>query len=159
MWVIVGEGIMAGFHGKYDYSIDIKGRVNIPAKFRKSLAPEALDTFIICRAPGGCLRAYPQNFWSAYVAELNSRPETPETLAYKRKLYDTVSESSLDAQGRISLMPNQMAIAGISKEVSLVGHEQYIELWDTKKYTEYLSGGDDFDTVFFQSVQAGLLKK
>jgi MraZ protein len=150
---------MAGFHGKYDYSIDTKGRVNIPAKFRKALAPEASDTFIICRAPGKCLRAYPQNFWNVYVNELNSRPETPETIDYKRRFYDTVSDSTLDAQGRISLMANQMAIADITKEVSLVGHENYIEIWDTAKYTEYLSGGDDFDAVFFQSVQAGLLKK
>jgi MraZ protein len=150
---------MAGFHGKYDYSIDVKGRVNIPAKFRKSLAPEAADTFIICRAPDKCLRAYPQNFWSAYVAELNGRPETVDTITYKRRLYDTVSESTLDAQGRISLMPNQLAIAGIAKEVSLIGHENYIEIWDTARYAEYLSGGDDFDKVFFQSVQAGLLKK
>lgn len=150
---------MAGFHGKYDYSIDVKGRVNIPAKFRKSLAPDAADTFIICRAPNKCLRAYPQNVWSAYVAELNSRPETIETLTYKRKLYATVSESTLDAQGRIMLMPNQMSVAGITKEVSLVGHENYIEIWDTARYTEYLSGDDDFDAVFFQSVQAGIINK
>lgn len=150
---------MAGFHGKYDYSIDVKGRVNIPAKFRKSLAPDAADTFIICRAPDKCLRAYPQNVWSAYVAELNSRPETIETLTYKRKLYATVSESTLDAQGRIMLMPNQMSVAGITKEVSLVGHENYIEIWDTARYTEYLSGDDDFDAVFFQSVQAGIINK
>jgi MraZ protein len=150
---------MAGFHGKYDYSIDIKGRVNIPAKFRKSLATEAAETFIICRAPDDCLRAYPQNLWSAYVTELNSRPETEGTIIYKRKLYGTVSESTLDAQGRITLMANQLAIAGITKEVSLIGNENYIEIWDTAKYTEYISGGDDFDTVFYQSVQAGLLKK
>lgn len=150
---------MAGFHGKYDYSIDIKGRVNIPAKFRKALAPEAVETFIICRAPDKCLRAYPQNVWSAYVAELNSRPETEGTIIYKRKLYGTVSESTLDAQGRITLMPSQMAIAGITKDISLIGNENYIEIWDTAKYTEYISGGDDFDAVFYQSVQAGFLKK
>jgi MraZ protein len=150
---------MPGFHGRYDYSVDIKGRVNIPAKFRKALLPESADTFIICRAPGGCLRAFPQNYWNAYVSELNSRPETPETVRHKRLLYDTASESTLDAQGRISLMPNQMTIAGLTKEVTLVGHEQCIELWDTSRYAAYLGNDTDFDTVFFQSVQAGLLRK
>lgn len=150
---------MAGFHGKYDYSIDAKGRINIPAKFRKALAPEAAETFVICRAPDKCLRAYPLNVWSVHVAELGARPETIETINYTRKLYSTVSESTLDAQGRISLMPNQIAIAAITKDVSLVGHENYIEIWDTGRYNEYLSGGDDFDAVFFQSVQAGLLRK
>jgi MraZ protein len=150
---------MNGFHGKYDYSVDAKGRVNIPAKFRKSLTPDAAETFVVCRAPGGCLRAYPQNFWHMYVAELNARPETPETLRHKRQLYDTTSESKLDAQGRITLMPNQMAIAGISKEIALIGHEHYVELWDSARYAAYLGTDNDFDAIFFQSVQAGLLNK
>ena len=149
---------MLGFHGKYNYSVDLKGRVNIPAKFRKALTPESADTFVVCRAPGGCLRAFPQNFWHAYVAELNGRPETPETVRHKRLLYDTASESTLDAQGRIMLMPNQMTIAGIMREVTLVGHEHYIEIWDSARYTAYLGNDADFDTVFFQSVQAGRLE-
>ena len=147
---------MLGFHGRYDYSVDIKGRVNIPAKFRKALGPEAADTFIVCRAPGGCLRAFPQNAWNTYVAELNGRPETPETVRHKRLLYDTVSESTLDAQGRIMLMPNQMTIAGIQRDVTLVGQEYFIEIWDTARYAAYLGDDADFDTIFFQSVRVGL---
>jgi MraZ protein len=150
---------MAGFHGKYEYSVDAKGRLNMPAKFRKALAPEAEETFVICQAPANCLRAYPQNVWAAYTAELNSRPETESTLEYKRKLYDTVSESTLDAQGRIALQANQMAIGGIAKDVVIIGHEQYIEIWDPARYAAYLGSKNDFDTVFFQSVQAGLLRK
>jgi MraZ protein len=150
---------MPGFHGKFDYSVDNKGRVAIPAKFRKSLAPEAMETFIVCRAPGGCLRAYPQNYWHVYVAELNGRPETPETLRYKRQLYDTAAESTLDTQGRITLMQNQMEIGGITNAVTLVGHENHIELWEPARYAAYLENDTDFDTIFFQSVQAGLLKR
>jgi MraZ protein len=150
---------MSGFHGRYDYSVDAKGRLNIPAKFRKCLSPEAGETFIVCQAPDGCLRAFPQNYWNAYVAELNSRPETSETIGYKRKLYHTVSESTLDAQGRITLMPNQMAIAGIGRSVTLIGQEHYVELWDPARYAAYLEKEKDFDTAFYQSVQAGLLKK
>jgi MraZ protein len=150
---------MRGFHGKYDYSVDVKGRLNIPAKFRKVLRPEAEETFVICRAPGGCLRAYPQNQWESYVAELNSRPETPETLRNKRLLYDTTAESTLDAQGRITLAGNQLDIAGIKSAVTLLGHETHIEIWEPARYAAYLESDTDFDTVYFQSVQAGLLKK
>jgi MraZ protein len=150
---------MSDFHGKYDYSVDAKGRVNIPAKFRKALDQDAAERFVVCRAPGGCLRAYPLNYWRTYVAEINGRPETPETLRHKRLLYDTASESTLDAQGRITLMPNQMAIGGITKEVSLVGQGHYLELWDTARYAAYLGSDADFDTVFFQSVRAGLQNK
>ncbi|MBN2038239.1 MAG: hypothetical protein JW768_15970 [Chitinispirillaceae bacterium] len=150
---------MPGFHGKYEYSVDIKGRVNVPAKFRKSLLPEAAETFVICRGPGGCLRAYPLNQWQSYVAEINSRPETRETLRHRRLLYDTTSESTLDAQGRITLMPNQMAIAGVTREVTLIGHEQYFEIWEPGKYAAYVGSDADFDRVFFESAQAGLLRK
>lgn len=151
---------MAGrFHGRFDYSLDAKGRVNIPAKFRKALSPEAGETFVICRAPDGCLRAYPNDLWETYEAELASRPETPETLRHKRLLYNTISDSTLDAQGRISLTPAQMALANISKDVTLIGQANYIEIWDTEKYNAYLGNADDFDSVFFQSVEAGLAKK
>jgi MraZ protein len=151
---------MLGFHGKYTYSIDVKGRINIPAKFRKALIPEAADTFIVCRATGGCLHAVPQNFWHSYVAEIIPEgPKTPETVRHKRLLYDTASESTLDAQGRITLMPNQITIAGVTKEVILVGHEQYIEIWDPARYAAYLGDSKDFDSVSFgtnESQQAGL---
>jgi len=157
--VIVGDVEMGSFHGRFDYSIDAKGRVNIPAKFRKSLSPEAEETFIICRAPDGCLRAYPNDLWKAYETELASRPETPETLRHKRLLYSTLAESTLDAQGRISLTSAQMTLAGITKDISLVGQANYIEIWDTMKYDSYLSSADDFDSVFFQSVEAGIAKK
>jgi MraZ protein len=146
---------MAWFHGKFDYSLDAKGRVNIPSKLRKALSPEAQDTFIICRAPNGCLRAYPQDTWAQYENELASRPETPETLRIKRLLYSTISESTLDTQGRILLTQEQMAIAGITKDVVIMGQARYIEIWDKTRFTTYVEG-DDFDSVFFQSVEAGI---
>jgi MraZ protein len=151
--------IMGRFHGRFDYSIDAKGRVNVPAKFRKALSPEALETFIICRAPDGCLRAYPNDLWEAYESELASRPETPDTLRHKRLLYSTISDSVLDAQGRITLTPAQMKLATIAKDVSLVGQANYIEIWDTERYNAYLGSADDFDSVFFQSVETGIAKK
>ena len=150
---------MARFHGRFDYSIDAKGRVNIPAKFRKALAPQAEETFIISRAPDGCLRAYPRDLWDSYEEELASRPETPETLRHKRLLYNTLTDSTLDAQGRISLTQAQMKIAGIIKDVTLVGQANYLEIWDRAKYESYLESADDFDSVFFQSVEAGMVRK
>lgn len=150
---------MSRFHGKFDYSIDVKGRVNIPAKFRKGLNPDADDSFIICRAPDGCLRAYPKDLWEQYEEELASRPETPEALRHKRLLYSTLSDTTLDRQGRISLTSAQMKLAGITKDVSLVGQAKYIEIWDTTRYGDYLGDSDDFDTVFYQSVETGIAKK
>jgi len=150
---------MGWFHGRFDYSIDAKGRVNFPAKFRKALSSQANETFIICRGPNKCLRAYPQDLWTEYERELNSRPETPETLRHKRLLYNTLSDTTFDAQGRITLTSAQMAIAEITKEVSMIGQANYVEIWNTENYEKYLNQADDFDAVFFQSVETGLPKR
>ncbi|HAJ79879.1 MAG TPA: cell division/cell wall cluster transcriptional repressor MraZ [Fibrobacteres bacterium] len=147
---------MSRFHGRYDYTVDEKGRLNMPAKFRKSLNPEADETFVICRAPGGCLRAYPQDVWDNYEKELASRPQTPETLRHQRLLYSTLSDSTLDGQGRITVTSTQMQLASIDKNVTLVGQNGYIEIWDTEKFNSYIGNAADFDDVFFQSVEAGL---
>ncbi len=149
---------MSRFRGSYNYSLDEKGRTNIPAKFRKALEPDANETFVICRAPNRCLRAYPQDAWDRYEDELALRPQTPETLRHLRLLRDTLTDSKLDGQGRITLSQKQVDIVGITKNVTLVGNPGYIEIWDTDYYQDYL-GGDDFDDVFFQSVETGLRSK
>ncbi len=147
---------MARFRGEYNYSVDAKGRINIPAKFRKALSPEADETFAICQAPNNCLRAYPQDAWEKYEDELASRPQTLEALRHQRLLRSTLTDSKLDVQGRISISAKQITVAGIKKNVTLVGHYGYIEIWDTEQYETYIGTGDDFDKVFFESVEAGI---
>jgi MraZ protein len=149
---------MSRFRGRYDYAIDEKGRVNIPAKFRKALSPDANETFIICRAPNGCLRAYAQDVWNKYEDELSSRPQTPETLRHQRLVYNTLAESTLDAQGRVSLTTLQMSMVGLIKNVTLIGQNGYIELWDTDRFNTYVGNQEDFDEVFFKSVESGVRK-
>jgi MraZ protein len=149
---------MGPFLGRFDYSIDAKGRVNIPAKFRKGLNPEAEETFIICRAPHNCLRAYPKDLWKKRDEELSSLAETPDGLKLKRQIYSTLSESILDAQGRVSLTLVQMNLAGITKDVTLMGESDYIEIWDTGKLTTYLGedpSNDGFDDAHFKIVDSG----
>jgi MraZ protein len=144
---------MSRFRGKYEYSIDDKGRVNIPAKFRKTINPQADETFVVVRAPNSCLRAYAGDAWEAYEKELDAMTQTADTVRMRRQLYDSLSDSQLDAQGRISLSPGQMQLAGIEKKVMLVGQWAYIELWDPQRYATFIGAGDDFDQVFYQSVK------
>jgi len=147
---------MSRFRGRFDYTMDAKGRINIPAKFRKALSPAADETFVICRAPNGCLHAYPQDSWERYEDELDKMPQTPQAVKFRRLLYSTVSESKLDSQGRIILNGTQVDIAGISKQVTLIGTLGRIEIWDTARFENYIGSGDDFDDVFFQSVESGM---
>jgi MraZ protein len=138
------------FRGKYNFSIDEKGRVNIPSKFRKVLAPEAEDTFVIIRAPGGCLRAYPKDEWEKYERFLASMPVNPDTDRYQRMLQSTLSDSKLDRQGRVSLTTQQMEIAGIEKDLCIVGRINYLEIWNTRRFEESFAG-EEYDAVYYKT--------
>jgi len=145
---------MARFRGRFDYTIDAKGRFNIPAKFRKSLSPEADETFVVVRGPHRCLRAYPQDEWQKVEDELQSRGERPETLELKRRLYRDITDTSLDAQGRIMLTQRHKDIAGITREIICIGMGPYLELWSPQYHDDYFGENDDFDDVFFESEAA-----
>ncbi len=145
---------MARFRGRYDFSIDQKGRINIPSKFRKLLSPEAEETFVICRAPDGCLWAYPKDEWEKFEDSLINMPVSREINKFQREMQNTLNDSTLDRQGRVSLTPLQMRIAGINKEVSIIGRGSYLEIWDTKRFEEYTGNGEDFDEVYYNTMQS-----
>jgi MraZ protein len=145
---------MARFRGRYDFSIDQKGRINIPSKFRKLLAPEAEETFVICRAPDGCLWAYPKDEWEKFEDSLLSMPVSKEYNKFLRTMQNTLNDSTLDKQGRISLTPFQMRIAGINKDVSIIGRGSYLEIWDTGRFEEYTGDGEDYDEVYYKTIQS-----
>jgi MraZ protein len=147
---------MVSFYGSFDYSVDAKGRVNVPAKFRKALSPEAEDTFIVTHGPGGCLRAYPKDVWNRRMAKFAALPATPDNDRVRRFISGTSSDSVLDVQGRIMLTAAQMKYAQITKDVTIIGDMQgYIELWDSARYREHISSMPDFDTLIY-SVEAQL---
>jgi MraZ protein len=147
---------VASFFGNYDYSVDAKGRVNIPSKFRKSLSAEDEERFFVVRGPKNNLRAYPKAAWDKRADKLSALPETPRNLSLKQMIFGNLSDSTLDVQGRIMLTPDLMDYAQITKEVTLVGMSEYIELWETGKYKEHIGGSPkDFDEAFY-AVEAEL---
>jgi MraZ protein len=143
---------MARFRGRYDFSIDEKGRINIPFKFRKLLSPEAEDTFVISRGPDGCLWAYPKDEWEKFEESLDDVPETRESNKLQRVLQNTLNDSTLDKQGRISLTPLQMRIVGITKEASIIGRGKHLEIWDTRKFEEHV-GDEKYDDMYYQLIE------
>jgi len=146
---------MSRFRGRYDFSIDQKGRINIPSKFRKLLSPAAEETFVICRAPDGCLWAYPKDEWEKFEDSLIRMPVSREVNKFQRTMQNTLNDSALDKQGRISLTPLQIRIAGIEKEVSIVGRGSHLEIWATKRFEDYTGNGEDFDEVYYRTIQSG----
>jgi MraZ protein len=144
---------MSRFRGNYSYTIDEKGRLNVPAKWRKLLTAEAQETFVISRAPDGCLWAYPQDEWETFEQRLNAMVPGRESNLFQRTIQSTLADSTLDKQGRVTLSPLQVQVAGITKEITLVGRGSYIEIWDSERLRKYLGSGDTFDDVYYAAME------
>jgi MraZ protein len=146
---------MAKFRGRYDFSVDQKGRINIPSKFRKLLLPEAEETFVIFRAPADCLCAYPLDEWDRFAERLERLPNNPESDMFQRMIHQSLADSTLDGQGRISLTPFQMQIAGIEKDATIIGRGGFLEIWDPKRFEAYAGGSYNFSEMYYRTLGSG----
>jgi len=132
---------MSFFIGEYEYAIDNKGRLNIPAKFRKAMSPNANDTFVIKEGPERCLDVYPLDIYQEkIVSKLNGFSEMKKS---HRKLTSLIGGSSayseLDKQGRIMIPPKFIGHADLESKVIIIGAFNRIEIWNPqirKKYIE-----------------------
>lgn len=132
---------MGFFKGQETYSIDNKGRVNIPAKMRKSIAPEAGDVFVVTRGVDKCIVAYPMDEWRKYeerFSQLNHYNEKDRF--FLRMILAWSEEVSIDGQQRVSLPKRHMEFAGIDGKVTIVGMIDHVEFWNPDVFENYLNG-------------------
>jgi len=130
---------MAGFKGKYEHSVDDKGRVSLPSKLRKNLAPEAMDSFVITRGYEDSLDLYPMDVWNQFEEQLrgNLNVHREQDRLYIRTLMMYAQEVGLDKQSRIMLPQDLMEIAGITTQVVIIGALAKIELWSPATFRQY----------------------
>ncbi len=129
---------MSSFKGSYTYAVDEKGRVNLPAKLRKYVSPEANETFVITRGFEKCLFVYPIDEWNKLEQNLrNLSSYDPQHRQFIRALLELASEAQLDGQSRLSIPQELREYATIAGEVRIIGTLDKIELWDPKIYDEY----------------------
>lgn len=130
---------MAGFKGKYEHSVDDKGRVSLPSKLRKALSPEANDSFVVTRGYEKSLVLYPLDEWNRYEQQmktgLNSHRE--EDRLFMRTIMMWAQDVSLDRQARIMLPQELMEIAGITTQVVIIGALEKIEIWSPEHFHAY----------------------
>ena len=135
---------MSSFKGSYAYSVDSKGRINIPAKLRKYVSPEANDTFVITRGYEKCLSVYPLDEWNKLEEAIRQLSSTnPKHRFFARTLLESATESQLDAQSRITIPKELLQFAAIENEVLILGVLERIEVWNPKEYKNYRSGQDE----------------
>ncbi len=140
---------MSSFKGSFNYTVDNKGRINIPAKMRKNLSPEANNSFVITRGLDNCIFVYPNDEWAKREAELGKLDQkNSEARLYTRMLLDLASDVELDGQHRISLTKELMEYAKIGNEVLILGVFDRIEVWNPEEYKKYLDAQKlDYVTV------------
>jgi MraZ protein len=132
---------MSTFYGTESCVIDAKGRINVPARMRRGLQPEAHDTFVMVRGFDGCVSMYPLDEWRKYEDKLRSFAlGSEEGRQFVRTLLESAHESAVDGQGRVTLTSTLSEIAGVDKEAKLLGAFDHIEIWNAKRYEERSKG-------------------
>ena len=130
---------MATFRGSYRHSIDHKGRISIPARFRRLLSGDASDTFIVLRGLETCVALYPLDEWRRMEERLRARSFHDETnRRFLRIMSLDLNEGTLDAQGRVAIPPRLLTHAQLKHEAMVNGVVDHIEIWDPTQFDEYL---------------------
>ncbi len=111
--------------GEYHYSIDEKGRLNFPAKFREQMG----ERFIVTRWLEECLIAFPMPEWQRVFDALNQSGLVAGRTA-RRFLLAAAEEVTVDKQGRILIPQPLREHAKLKKDVTLIGADPYVEIWD-----------------------------
>ena len=114
------------FTGSYEHTVDTKGRLIVPSKFREELG----NKFIITFGLDGCLYMYPMNKWELFVEQLSNLPGGKESSELQRYFLASAVESETDKQGRTLIPASLREKTGIKKDIMVVGMMGKIELWD-----------------------------
>jgi MraZ protein len=133
---------MVSLRGYYEYTIDEKGRVNVPAKLRKAAGAESDESYVITLGLDQCIYVYPPAQWTAIEDKLDLlSSDLPEERYYIRTITSHASDSKLDAQGRIALPRMLLDKLGIEKNVIIIGAQDHVEIWRPETYREYMENG------------------
>ena len=117
------------FMGEFNHTIDPKNRIIVPAKFRESLG----DIFVIMIGLDGCLYLTTKEYWDAFAERLASLPFTAESRKLQRHFLRNSQECEPDKQGRILIPQNLKDLAGLEKDVVMVGSGNKIEIWSKER--------------------------
>jgi len=128
------------FLGEHNHTVDAKGRVVMPARFRRDLEHGLVTT----KGMDRCLFVFTAAGFQAEAARL-SRQERTEQWArdFARSFFGAATDQPLDAHGRLPLPPALRAYAGIEREVAIVGVEDHIEIWDAAAWGRRQAGNDE----------------
>ena|SRR5579864_541372 len=130
------------FLGEYEHTLDAKGRLAIPARFRSQMGRGA----VLSKGMGSCLSLYPLEDWEIKSNELVKSMTGDELRDFERRIYPSACEVELDAQGRVVVPVKLRAYAKLEVNVTIAGVRDHVEIWDQEiwqAYQERLANGDE----------------
>ncbi len=128
------------FIGEYHHTIDEKGRIIIPAKFRESLG----KYFIITRGIENCLFVYPIDSWNKICDKLNSLPFTKkDARQFVRFFMSGATEVELDKQGRVNVTQPLIGYANLQKDCVVIGTGERLEIWSQEDWDSFFDSTKD----------------
>lgn len=120
--------------GEYQHTIDEKGRMAIPAKFRKSLA----SGVVVTKGSEECLYLYPVEEWTKLADKLSHLPITQaDARAFSRLMLAGASHAEIDGQGRVLIPDYLRTYAGIGEKAVIIGLYNRAEIWEEEKWQRY----------------------
>lgn len=139
------------FMGEYNHTIDEKGRIIVPSKFREQLG----ENFVVTQGLDGCLFVYSNEEWEVFVSGLKNLPGSKEARQLQRYFMAGAVMCEVDKQGRILIPAKLRTQAGLEKEVVFVGVLSKIEIWSKERW-EQNDGYDDMDEIAEHMSEFGL---
>ncbi|MBD1379924.1 division/cell wall cluster transcriptional repressor MraZ [Metabacillus arenae] len=128
------------FMGEYNHTIDTKGRMIVPSKFREGLG----ETFVLTRGLDNCLFGYPMSEWKVIEEKLKALPLTKkDARAFTRFFFSGAVECELDKQGRINIPSSLLQYGKLEKECVVIGVSNRIELWSKAIWEDYVTEQED----------------
>ena len=145
------------FRGRFQHTIDPKGRLSVPARFRNVLAE--YNGALIVVPNENSLEVHPLEEWERLELLINEKSRfDPEVRKVGRLYISRAKEVELDAAGRMLMPPDSRQQAGLSKDVTLVGPgRKFFEVWDRARFEEYeRTNGDGLPSLFEKLSQLGV---
>ena len=125
--------------GNAPATIDSKGRLKVPTKFRRRIEQKHGNAFFITSIDGDGVRIYPLPVWEAFEARIATRPSFNRSIA---RLVDLLSyygaEAQMDKQGRVLIHPHLREAAGTTGEVDVLGKHDHLEVWNKQRFWKHL---------------------
>ncbi len=140
------------FRGQFEHTVDAKGRVSLPARFRDAL--EGVERFIVTPALfDSCLHVYPEEAWCALEEKIADLPSMdPNVVRFRRLYVSAACECELDKAGRVLIPPHLRERAKLGSDVLWAGMGKHAELWSRAEWHRALEMSPDEEASFKKAV-------